>query len=289
MRWRLIFSPFTDGPTNMATDEAILQAVAAGQAPPTLRFYGWNPPCLSLGYAQALAEVDQARLRKHGWDLVRRPTGGRAILHTDELTYSVIAPMDAPQVRGSIVDSYRALSRGLLRGLELLGLQAEVQSPMSKAQHPKPEARSPISGDVQSPTATLPPLPVCFEVPSKYEITANGKKLLGSAQVRKQGVVLQHGTLPLTGDIGRICAALAFASEAERAQVQARVYQRATTLESALGQPITWEPAAQAMQRGFAEALDLALEERPLTPPEHALAAQLRETKYAHPHWNARL
>src|SRR5260221_14259042 len=103
--WRLVHSPLADGAANMAIDEAILRAVAAGQAPPTLRFFGWTPPCLSLGYAQPAAEVDAERLNQLGYGLVRRPTGGRAILHTHELTYSVIAPMDEPRVRGGGVES----------------------------------------------------------------------------------------------------------------------------------------------------------------------------------------
>ena len=88
--WRLLLSPAADGALNMAVDEAILLAVAEGASPPTLRFFDWTPPCLSLGYSQPAAEVDRSQLARLGYGLVRRPTGGRAILHTDELTYSVI-------------------------------------------------------------------------------------------------------------------------------------------------------------------------------------------------------
>lgn len=268
--WRLVHTAFTDGPMNMAVDEAILQQQAIGQAPPTLRFFGWTPPCLSLGYAQPFAEVDLARLAAQGFGYVRRPTGGRAILHTDELTYSVIAPMDEPRVRGGVVESYRQLSAGLMLGLAHLGIAARADK-------------------APAPVAAQAPLPVCFEVPSKYEITLAGKKLLGSAQVRKRGVVLQHGTLPLTGDIGRICEVLAFATEAERAQVRSRVYERATTVSMGLGQAISWETAAQAMAQGFAEALDLTFAVAPLSATELALAAELRATKYATTAWNQRI
>ena len=120
--WRLLLSPFADGPANMAVDEAILQANAAGSRLPTLRFFGWTPPCLSLGYGQRAADVDLQRLAALGYDLVRRPTGGRAILHTDELTYSVIAPRDEPRVSGGVLESYQQLSAGLLAGLHHLGL-----------------------------------------------------------------------------------------------------------------------------------------------------------------------
>src|SRR5260221_10544445 len=106
-RWRLIVDSPCDGPTNMAIDEAILEAVGKGDAPPTLRLFAWEPACLSLGYAQPVADIARDRLAGNGWDLVRRMTGGRAILHTDELTYSVTLPQDHPLVAGTILDSYR--------------------------------------------------------------------------------------------------------------------------------------------------------------------------------------
>jgi lipoate-protein ligase A len=255
----------------MAVDEAILLAVAEGSAPPTLRFFGWTPPCLSLGYAQPIADVDLDRLRARGWELVRRPTGGRAILHTDELTYSVVAPMTEPRVRGGVVESYRQLSAGLLRGLELLGLTVRADNVTRDTRHVTPSG------------------PVCFEVPSNYEITAGEKKLLGSAQVRKRGVVLQHGTLPLTGDIARICEGLRFESEEERQRAAARVRQRATTVLEVLGREMSWEAAAAAMARGFAEALNLQMEEGALSVRESESAVKLRGEKYAAASWNERV
>ena len=269
--WRLLLSPAADGPTNMAVDEAVLQAVALEAAPPTLRFFRWAPPCLSLGYAQPLGDADPARLRERGWDVVRRPTGGRAILHTDELTYSVIAPMDEPRVRCGVLESYRQLSAGLLHGLGLLGLRVQADQ-----EH--------LPGSAAEPRG-----PVCFEVPSSYEITAGERKLLGSAQVRKRGVVLQHGTLPLAGDIARICEALHFASEADREAARQRVRRRATTVSDVLAQAVGWEQAAAAMRRGFMEALNLQLEDSGLTSAEQAATVSLREEKYAAEAWTGRL
>ena len=275
--WRLLISPFTDGATNMAVDEAILRAVAQGGAPPTLRFFGWTPPCLSLGYAQPAAEVDVERLRRFGYDLVRRPTGGRAILHTDELTYSVTAPMDEPRVRGGVVESYQQLSAGLLRGLAHLGLGLSVRADKEYGAAETGAAKG----------------PVCFDVPSNYEITVGSpdrpRKLLGSAQVRKQGVVLQHGTLPLTGDIGRICDGLAFDSEDERRRLRERVRERAATAADVTGRQVSWSEAAGALARGFAESLNLELFEAPLTPREQELAEQMRVEKYATEAWNGRV
>ena len=112
----------------MAVDAAILTAAGRGDVPPTLRLYAWDPPCLSLGYAQPVLDVDLDRLAAKGWDLVRRPTGGRAILHTDELTYAVIGPLDEPRLAGSILESYKRLAAGLLRGLQILAVPAESQA-----------------------------------------------------------------------------------------------------------------------------------------------------------------
>jgi len=254
----------------MAVDEAILLAVAAGEAPPTVRFFAWQPPCLSLGFSQPQADVDLDRLQALGWGLVRRPTGGRAILHTDELTYSVIAPSAEPRVAGAVVESYRHLSEGLLRGLELLGMCARADKTYAV---PDRDAKG----------------AVCFEMPSNYEITVADKKLLGSAQTRKLGMVLQHGTLPLCGDISRICEVLRFESEELRQLARARVAERATTVEAVGGRPVTWLEAARALAQGFSEKLNLTLDETELTAGELTAAAQLRAEKYVSAAWNGRI
>lgn len=269
--WRLLVTPPCTGAYNMALDQAILEQVGAGNAPPTLRFFAWTPPCLSLGQAQPSADVDLARLQERGWGLVRRPTGGRAILHTDEITYSVTLPKSHPLVQGDVVASYHRLSAALLDGLARLGLQAQADRRLERS-------------------VGRPGGPVCFEVPSDYEITANGSKLIGSAQVRRFEGVLQHGALPLWGDITRICDALAFPDEAERERVRARVAVRATTLERALGRRVSWEEAADALRDAFAERFGVHFgpPEGP-TPAEEARAAALVEEVYGADTWTFRL
>jgi lipoate-protein ligase A len=264
--WRLLRSVPADGPTNMAVDEAILRAVAAGQVRPTLRFYTWEPACLSLGRAQEAADVDLGALEAAGLDLVRRPTGGKAILHVDELTYSVIASQEEPCVAGSIVESYCRLSAGLARGLERLGVTSLVAD-----QRTTPLSLGRGSG------------PVCFEAPSDYEITVGGRKLVGSAQMRAQGVVLQHGALPLYGDITRICQLLAAHPD------PARVRARATTVEDVLARRVAWDEAADALAAGFAEVLNLSFEPAALTGEERACAEELRSGKYATEGWTRRV
>ena len=266
--WRLLITGAQDGPTNMAIDEAIVMAVGEGVAPPTVRFFAWQPPCLSLGYAQDAAEADVDRCRARGWDIVRRPTGGRAILHIDELTYSVVAPASDPRVAGGVLESYNRLSEALVAGLHHLGLM--------------PERAKPIYQDRGALGAA------CFDGPAGYEITVGGRKLIGSAQMRRQGLVLQHGALPLEGDIARIAQALAFESEGERRALEARLRFRATTLHLALGRRVTFEEAADALAAGFAQALNLTLVPGDLTPRERELAEWLRREKYGHEAWTFR-
>lgn len=265
--WRLILDPPQNGAMNMAIDQAVMEAVGCGEVPPTLRFYAWSPACLSLGYNQKSEEVDQARLKKFGWELVRRATGGKAILHTDELTYSVSLPQNSALVVGGIVESYRRLSRALLAGLTQLGIQVESK--------PKTQKQKSVG-------------PVCFEVPSDYEITIAGRKLVGSAQVRRRNAVLQHGTLPLVGNVARICDALVFESAEDRKTAKIRVHERATTVEEAFGQVVDWETAAGLMAEAFGETFTIRLEPDTLTKTELAQAHHYRETIYGSDGWNLR-
>lgn len=265
--WRLIVDGEAAGATNMAIDQAVLEAVVSGSSRPTLRFYAWAPPCLSLGRSQHLSEVDLTACSRAGVDTVRRPTGGRAILHTDELTYSVALLQTDPRTEGGIVEGYRRLSEGLLAGLRRLGVPA-VQA--RKSTKPLDEATA-----------------VCFESPADYEITADGRKLVGSAQWRAGGGVLQHGSLPLRGDIGRIVEFLAF-SDGDREYQRDRLHEVAITLEEAIGHAVSYECVAEALAAGFSQALNLRLVPGQLTSEERSLATRLRTERYLCPDWTQR-
>jgi lipoyl(octanoyl) transferase len=282
--WRLLHTPAATGAWNMAVDESILEHIYRGESLPTLRLYSWNPPCLSLGHAQPFADVDMERLKSHGWEVVRRATGGRAILHTDELTYSVTGREDDPVLVGGILESYNRIAQALMYAVRELGLPVEM----------KEHADQPATKNAN---------PVCFEVPSTYEITVNGKKLIGSAQARKKEGVLQHGSLPLTGDLTRICQALIFKDEVAREVAAQRLLTRATTVESILDEirpersrrmnahhtstslSADWEIAARAFVRGFEVQLGISFESGVLSQSEEKRAAELVEKKYAHPSW----
>lgn len=266
--WRLVVDGEADGATNMAVDQAILDAVVEGVSPPTLRLYAWSPPCLSLGRSQGLADVDLAACNAGGINVVRRPTGGRSILHTDELTYSVALLQTDPRTGGGVVEGYRCLSEGLLAGLCHLGVPA-VQAVRKR-------------GPNEGQTA------ICFETPADYEITVAGRKLVGSAQWRARGGVLQHGTLPLCGDLTRIVSYLAL-SDVEREVQRHRILLQATTLEEAIGRILSFDTVAQALAAGFGQALNLTLVPGEVTARERGLASDLRDQLYAAPDWTARL
>ena len=133
------------------------------------------------------------------------------------------------------------------------------------------------------------PNPVCFEVPSAYEITVHGKKLIGSAQARRKEGVLQHGSLPLTGNLARITEALTFADESARQNAAERLLARATTVESILGREVLWNDAAQAFIWAFEATLNLKLEEQPLSENERGRTDELIREKYNHPDWTKRV
>ncbi len=176
-QWRLILDPPLTGRENMEKDLELMGDVSRGDSPPILRLYRWSPPAVSLGYFQDQEEVvDLNACTAAGIDIVRRPTGGRAVLHDHELTYSIIVPEVHPFINnGGVMDAYRAISRGIVTAFSLLNITASL-TPEMKGQG----GLAPGS---------------CFDTPSAYEIQVEGKKVVGSAQLRRDGIVLQHGAI----------------------------------------------------------------------------------------------
>ena len=267
--WRLLVHPPASGAWNMAVDEALGGAVAEGMAPPTLRLYAWDPPCVSLGRHQALASIDLERCAALGYDVVRRPTGGRAILHTDELTYSLVAPHEHPIVRGTVLEAYLRIAEALVAGLELLGVKAEYAPAANR------------SGANASAA--------CFEIPSAYEIVAGGRKLLGSAQTRRAGFVLQHGSLPLHGDLGRLIECLVCAGPQQSSALRRSLLGHAVSLEQVAGRQVSFAEAATALARGVAAGFHANLAPGDLSHHELPLAEKFLREQYGHQDWTARL
>lgn len=218
-----------DGFYNMALDELLAGEVEAGRLEAYVRLYGWSPPAVSLGRNQREDEVDADACRRDGVDVVRRPTGGRAVFHRDELTYSLAAGINHPVFGGSAMDAYRAIGRGLCRGLRLLGVDAEL------ARATAPESRTGIS-------------PSCFAASGRYELAVGGKKIVGSAQRRFASSFLQQGSVLLVQgqDHGY------FKNPAPPGAF--------TTAERELGRRVGWDEAAEAMAKGMAEEWGVPLE-----------------------------
>jgi len=248
-----------NGAWNMAVDEAILDAVVAGEVPATLRFYGWCPHCISIGYAQKLHDFDLERLCADGVGLVRRPSGGRAVLHKQELTYCVCVPADDWRVSGGVLESYRRLSRGFLEGLRRLGLESTLAGEES--------------GEKAGSAA-------CFDAPSRHELVSAGRKIVGSAQWRHNGGVLQHGSVPLNGDVAELIEYVALA-ECEREAARQALRRRAGTVAEALGRPVTFLEVATALAAGLADVLGLGWQESGLTAAERERAGKLVREKYS--------
>ena len=268
--WRLIIHPPYNGAWNMAVDEAILESASARAQLPTLRLYDWSPYTLSLGHAQSFSDVNLKALKARQWTLVRRPTGGRAILHADELTYSVCAPGDDPSISGNVLESYQKISNALLKALEIIGIKADSK--------PKKQNDSHLSHN-----------PVCFQFPSDYEITFQGKKLIGSAQARKKNGVLQHGAIPLFGDITRIIEVLNFPDISSRQIAKDSLINRATTIKASLDKDSSWFKLSDAICDGFKEKLEINFFKSNLTKQEISRALQIYNNKYTNNAWTMRI
>lgn len=282
-KWRLLITEPLDGAMNMAVDEAIAVAVGRGASPPTIRFYRWSPPTVSLGYFQDRErEVDLARLAEVGFECVRRPTGGRAVLHDDELTYGFIVPEAHPGFPSSVIASYRVIAGGLVRGLRLLRVPAEMATAGSAT-----TAGTATAAGFAAPPAH-PASAACFDAPSWYEITAGGKKIAGSAQVRRHQAILQHGSVPLSFSAQRQVAVLRVRDEAVRARLAASLAGKAASLNDFRAARADFAEVAAALAAGWEEALEIRLfSAQGLTPFEAKEAQELYRAKYTQEWWNA--
>lgn len=261
-QWRLLNTGYASGAWNMALDEALLQSVICGDAPTTLRFYGWKPAGVSLGYFQGIEGLDLPRIAELGFGLVRRPTGGRAILHDHEVTYSVCIRQDALDNGGSVMGSYRELSRGLEAGLRLLGLEAGLA--------PKASAQRGQDGVLNAN---------CFAKATAGDLVAAGRKIIGSAQTRRQGAILQHGSVPIGIDFSTQKSIMPSGHEAQ-------LQEAACGLADLLGRPLSFEELADALAEGFSHAFEQELQPAEPTAEELQRACNLVEERYGTDTWN---
>ncbi|BCJ85374.1 octanoyltransferase LipM [Effusibacillus dendaii] len=246
-------------------------AHSEGIVPPTVRFYGWNPPALSIGYFQSISEVDFTALQSKHIGFVRRPTGGRAVLHDQELTYSIVVSESHPDLPSSVNESYRVLAMGLLEGFRNLGLSAEMITLGTEAEQKRHES---------------PGSAACFDAPSWYELVVEGRKVTGSAQTRQKGVVLQHGAILLDLDVDLLFSVLYFSSVKLRERLKSAFRERAVSIRQLAGRTVSFEEAEMAFRSGFEAGLGVRLLPGELTEREKQLAAELVRTKYGTADWN---
>jgi lipoyl(octanoyl) transferase len=263
-RYRFVVSEPLAAATNMAIDEAIHLHHLRGAVPPTLRVFRWRRPAISLGRFQSIErEIDAARVDQLGVVLVRRPTGGRAVYHRDEFTYSIVIGKSYG-VPSGVVAAYAYLARGLLAALQNLGIAA-VLSDEHVNKHPSA---------------------ACFASSTQADLTSNGFKLVGSAQVWKDDALLQQGSLPLAEHAGEFFSMLRYPSEDERGEAL-RLYREKTTPLHSFRPGATWEEAARAFHAGFSSALGAEFVPAALTQSELELAEQLVAEKYSKLEWRA--
>ncbi len=270
----------------MAVDEALLESVIGG-GQPVVRFYSWQPAALSLGVNQSVGEIDREECANRGFSVVRRITGGRAVLHRHELTYSVIASESDPRVSGGVIESYRKISAALVEGLQFLGAHVTLAQP-NRALFRGISAPRRSSGSDLDEMAESSHGAICFDSTSAYELTAHGKKLVGSAQARRGGALLQHGSILLDIDWDGWVSVFAYASDAGRQRARQQLPMRMTSLRDELGRDVTAEEVQSALKRSFESTLAISLEAAALSDVEAAAAHRLEQEKFGSEAWTAR-
>ncbi|WP_141431653.1 biotin/lipoate A/B protein ligase family protein [Bacillus sp. 03113] len=270
--WKFLDTGYGSPSFNMAVDEALLEWNSEGKIPPIIRFYGWNPATLSVGYFQRVQkEINLDAVNQHQLGFVRRPTGGRAVLHEHELTYSVIVPEDHPNMPKTVTEAYRVISEGLLRGFQNLDLEAYFAVP--KTDEEKEALKNPHSA-------------VCFDAPSWYELVVEGRKVAGSAQTRQKGVILQHGSILLDIEEDKLFSLFNYPNERVKERMQKAFKKKAVAINDISAEKVTIEMAKAAFKKGFEEGLNIELEPYQFSEQELEFIHHLAKERYEKEEWN---
>lgn len=265
--WGFIDSGHTSPAFNMALDELMVEWLSKGEIGSTLRFYGWSPAGISIGrFQDANKKIDFQQAADYGVEIVRRQTGGRAVLHDQELTYSVAVPESHPAMPRSIKEAYLVISRGLSEGYLELGINADLAIPNAPAQ--------------TTDSA------VCFDKSSWYELLVEGKKAAGSAQMRKKGIILQHGSIPLEIDRVKLFDLFSYPSVELKQRARDAFKGKAIAINEAVERPYNFDEVKAAFKRGFEKGLGIELETLTLSQAQLVEIDTLAETKYKHLDWN---
>ena len=238
--WRVIEDEPKDGEANMAIDRALFKSCESGITPPTLRLYSWERPTLTVGYAQDFNnEINVDRCRQLGIQIVRRPTGGRALLHNHEVTYSFTAPIPHPKFPSSLFGAYKTIAEALLEGLKEMGLCNAVLASGGRTQEGSIPHRSPS----------------CLSSISHWEIEVRGAKLIGSAQRRTKGAFLQHGSILLGLDRTLLNSLFKYSTDDKRCRSMDILNNKVVTLPECLGKDVACNEVFQALKKGFSRVL----------------------------------
>lgn len=266
--WRRIVSEPMTGAANMALDEALFRSVQAGNSSPVLRLYRWQPATVTLGYGQrGDKKVNFSACKKLGVDIVRRLTGGRAVLHAEEVTYSVIAPENG-LFSNNILDNYRQIAESLQHCLHQLGLSVEM-----------------VSGRHEYPGGSAAEQSACFTAPSYFELSCNGRKICGSAQKRDSGCFLQHGSLPVDLDPVFLFSALNCESGQDVEAGGRSLAKHVGWINRWLDQSVTIDQVEKQFLASFAHCFPGRYVDDQPTEQESALAVALEQDKYGNPDW----
>jgi lipoate-protein ligase A len=272
--WRLLIDPASDGPSNMAIDEAILDLIGDGESPPTLRFYEWRSLWVSLGSGQSFTDLDPRALSDRGWQLVRRASGGTAVLHAGQVGYSLILPSTHPIWGGDLAASYERLAEPLRLALSRLGIDAEAAYPSRRS----------------VATKTIPTLAerICFAGLGPHELTVKNRKIVGNSQIRRRLASTQHGVIQLAGGQAELADVLAGLDDDQKSIVVAYLRDRVGSIEDVVGRSVTSSDLRDAIVAGFDERLGIEFAPDRLSAEERALADTLRSEKYGHDGWTYR-
>ncbi len=272
MKWRIMISGKMDPYENMAMDEAIFRNIIKGDSLPTIRFYDWEPPTVSCGYNQEIEkEVDFDKLSKFGFGFVRRPTGGRIVLHDHEVTYSVIAPV-LGRLGGNITQAYSEISQALGAGLKKLGVPVELEKGSLSSSHQRQDSNP------------------CFSSTSRFELTYQKRKIVGSAQVRKEDVLLQHGSILLNFDQSKVAYIIPGLSDVKREKLAVFLSRKTVAINEISPTKYNFNAAVQGFIRGFQEHWsedEFEFTENLATSEINSLGKLVRD-KYSTDDWNKR-
>jgi len=256
--WRFINSGAQDGAFNMAVDETLTRFCKSGQ--PILRIYSWQPYAMSIGHHQKLAEVDLDKCSSRGIEVVRRPTGGRAIFHAQEVTYAVIIPKESSFYLKSTLDIYNLISSALVNGLNRLGAQLVL------------ERKENVGGEFRTYNQKF----ACFASSAKYEIHYRSKKLVGSAQRRLETALLQHGSILLGNEHLNLFDYLTETTNGTSGNLKQLLDEKTICLETILKREISYNEVVFALKSGFEDFFKIDLQSAPLTITEAELINELK-------------